>query len=211
MENIKKYTYYISDLHFTIGDKNYCISNSHDNNFICRVTNLSSANKDEIYKLVTLSTYEVYNFLQSENGRELTINEICKLEEFFGEGFFKNTLQPNTKVLKYYSGFTYKNVGTKRVDTYPDFIFYIHSLNESFRIAIWDSEKYISYQITGQNINNIYAKGSVNKSNDMNIEKYLNGNDYHISLSINDNILTYGIKQMEKSEPSVNPEIVATL
>jgi hypothetical protein len=210
MENIKKYTYYISDLHFNIGDKNYCISNSHDNSFICRVTNLSSANKDEMYKLVTLSTYEVYDFLQSENGKELTISEICKLEEFFGEGFFKNTLQPNTKVLKYYSGFTYKNVGTKRRDTYPDFIFYVNG-GQSFRIAIWDSEKYISYQITGQNINIIYAKGSVNKSNDMNIERHINGNDYHISLSINDNILTYGVKQIESSESSVNSEIVGTL
>jgi len=210
MENIKKYTYYISDLHFTIGDKNYCISNSHDNNFICRVTNLSSTNKDEMYKLVTLSSYEVYDFLQSENGKELTISEICKLEEFFGEGFFKNTLQPNTKVLKYYSGFTYKNVGTKHRDTYPDFIFYVNS-GQSFRVAVWDSEKYISYQITGQNINTIYAKGSVNKSNDMNIERHINGNDYNISLSINDNVLTYGIKEIEKSESSDNPEIIATI
>lgn len=187
MENIKKYTYYISDLHFNIGSKNYIISDSVGDSFICRITNNSDSN-NESFSHTVVHKSDIKRFLEIENAKELSVYEMLKLEEFFGKGFFENC----TENIKVYSGSVKGNFNKKT--TQPNYIF---SIKGKHRIAVWDNDDYISYQITPIDyIYIIHAKGWATKTKEIKITSIVENNKYDMTLSQKDGNLFYRITEM---------------
>jgi hypothetical protein len=205
MENIKKYTYYISDLHFTIGTKNYIISDSVGDSFICRITN-NSDTSDECFSHIVVHKSDIKRFLEIENGKELSNYEIIKIEEFFGKGFFGNCHE-NYKV---YSNSVKRNFNVK--SNQPDYVFFIKG---KYRVAIWDGDKSIGYQITcTSSINKLYTKGWAYKIKEMNVVAVIEDYKYDMLLSLhNDNLLykvtEIPVKHSENIEDTHN--IIGTL
>lgn len=207
MENIKKYTYYISDLHFTIGTKNYIISDSVGESFICRITD-NSDSTDETFSHTVVHKSDIKRFLEIENGKELGVYEILKLEEFFGKGFFENCAED----IKIYSGNVKGNFNKK--STQPNYIF---SIKGKYRIAAWDNDDYMSYQITPIDyIYTIHAKGWAPKFKETKITAIIENNKYDMTLSQKDGNLFYRITETPiKTDKSIqdsdSSNIVAVL
>lgn len=209
MENIKKYTYYISDLHFTIGSKNYIISDSVGDSFICRITN-NSDNSNESFSHSVVHRSDIKRFLEIENAKELSVYEMLKLEEFFGKGFFENCAE-NIKV---YSSSVKGNFNKKT--TQPNYIF---SIKGKYRIAVWDNDDYVSYQITPIDyIYTIHSKGWAPKSKETKITSIIENHKYDMVLSQKDGNLFYRITETpikinsdENTQDSDSSNIVAVL
>lgn len=194
MKNIQKYTYYISELFFEIGDRIYSICDTTRNDketyYTCRIF---KTHKDESqYNICTLRKFEVYDFLKQENNGDLTLEQKIKLEEFFGKGFFESTLIPGTI---YFAGSLKRGECRKPNSRCPDFIVIPPMFN--FRIAVWENEKILSLQITEKyNILTVLGKVWGDKAH-FSVTKKLENVDYTFTFSMKDDRLFYTIKKHE--------------